>query len=57
MRVTRRRFFVGSALGWVLSRMRPSSAASLQLPPLADTTLRAYVDVLIPADETPSGRH
>ena len=39
---------------WVLSRVVPSRAASLQSPRLADSTLRAYVDVLIPADETPS---
>ena len=51
MRRARRRFFITSALGWLLSRVAPSSAASGQSP-LADLTLKAYVDVLIPADET-----
>lgn len=61
MQVRRRRFFVGSALGGALSWMRPARAApvasveSFAPPVRADATLRAYVDVLIPADETPSG--
>ena len=54
MRQARRRFFIGSALVWVLSRVTPSRAARPPSAPLDDSTLRAYVDVLIPADETPS---
>jgi hypothetical protein len=55
MRKARRRFFIGSALACVLSRVAPSRAASPPSAALADATLRAYVDVLLPADETPSG--
>ena len=40
----------------MVSAAAPSRAASRQSPPLADLTLKAYVDALIPADETtPSG--
>jgi hypothetical protein len=52
MRQTRRRFFIGSVLVCTLSRISSSPAAPSQPPP-ENTTLRAYVDVLIPADETP----
>ena len=61
MRLTRRRFFIGSALGWVLSRVLPARAALITstepgAPSVSsEATLRTYVDVLIPADETPSG--
>jgi hypothetical protein len=55
MQLTRRRMFIGIALGWVLSRVLPSQAASPWPSRLAESTLRVYVDVLIPADETPSG--
>jgi hypothetical protein len=61
MRLTRRQLLIGSALGWILSRVLPSRATMLTLPvtsswpsqPIA-STLAAYVDVLIPADVTPS---
>jgi|PlaIllAssembly_1097288.scaffolds.fasta_scaffold185183_2 hypothetical protein len=53
MRQARRRFFIGSALVGALCRIAPSFAAAPPLPRLADATLSAYVDVLIPADETP----
>lgn len=56
MRETRRRFFVGSALIWALSRVAHSRAAMPRSSAShADATLAAYVDVLIPADQTPSG--
>ena len=55
MQLTRRRLFIGFALGWVLSRVLPARAASPWPSQLAESTLRIYVDVLIPADETPSG--
>ena len=54
MRQARRRFFIGSALVGALCRIAPSFAAAPPLPRLADATLGAYVDALIPADETPS---
>jgi len=54
MRLTRRQLLIGFALGWVLSRVLPSRAASPWPSRLADSTLRAYLDILIPADETPS---
>lgn len=52
MRQARRRFLIGSALVGTFSRMAPSLAATPSAE-IADATLRAYVDVLIPADETP----
>lgn len=55
MRKARRRFVIGSALACVLSGVAPSRAASGPSLALAEATLRAYVDVLLPADETPSG--
>ena len=58
MQQTRRRFLVRSALISVLSKVVPALAVSPPAqtsPRVADATLRAYVDVLIPADETPSG--
>ena len=54
MRQARRRLFIGSALVGALCRITPSFAAAPPSPRLADATLGAYVDVLIPADETPS---
>src|SRR5215470_3921911 len=54
MRQARRRFFVESALLCALSRVTPTRAALPRSIPLPEATLRAYVDVLIPADETPS---
>src|SRR5262249_10956273 len=54
MRRARRRFFIGSALIWSLSRVT-RSRASPSSPSLADATLAAYVDILIPADQAPSG--
>lgn len=55
MRQGRRRFFIGSGLAWLLSRVTPSRAAAQRSPALADATLKAFVDVLIPSDEiTPS---
>ena len=38
-----------------MPNVAPARAAALQPPPLAGLTLKAYVDVLIPEDETPSG--
>lgn len=61
MRLTRRRFFVWPALGWAVSRVLPAHAEPIidttpfALLAPAEATLRAYVEVLIPADETPSG--
>ena len=61
MRLARRRFFVKSALGLVVARALPAYAEpvlnALPAAPQARdaVTLRAYVDTLIPADETPSG--
>jgi hypothetical protein len=55
MRQARRRLFIGSALIWPLSRVTRSRAAPPVSPSLAEATLAAYVDVLIPADQTPSG--
>lgn len=54
MRWTRRRLIIGLALNWILTRAIPSRAESSRPPGEAEATLRAYVDVLIPADETPS---
>jgi hypothetical protein len=59
--VRRRRYFIHSALGWVLCRLLPAHAVPLTgVAPAepsapAESTLGAYVDILIPADETPSG--
>ena len=61
MRLTRRRFCLTPALAGLFSRVLPAYAAPVtkgtDIPPSAvlDSTLRAYVDALIPADETPSG--
>ena len=55
MRQARRRLFIGSALIWPLSRVTRSRAAAPPSRSLAEATLGAYVDVLIPADQTPSG--
>lgn len=61
MQLARRRFFVKSALGWVVAKALPAHAGPIldavpMAPPARDAvTLRAYVDTLIPADETPSG--
>ena len=60
MRLTRRLFLLGPALGWAACRVPSShSGPVLAETPLApsspvDSILRAYVDVLVPADETPS---
>ena len=51
MRQGRRRFFIGSGLGWLLSRVTPSRATAQRSAALADATLKAFVDVLIPSDE------
>lgn len=53
MKHLRRRFFLASALAALITRLLPAHAASRTVAP--DTTLRAYVDTLVPADETPSG--
>lgn len=55
MRQARRRLFIGSALIWPLSRVTRSGAAPPPSRSLAEGTLAAYVDVVIPADLTPSG--
>lgn len=60
MRLARRRFFFSSALGWLLAKLLPARAgpvlgSSPPAPTAGDAALRAYVDTLIPADETPSG--
>ncbi len=55
MRRFRRRLFLGSGLAWVVSAFASSRAAPRQSRSLSELTLKAYVDVLIPADEmTPS---
>lgn len=58
----RRRVIFAPALAWMLSRLLPARAGPVTRDDwpapvrTADTaTLRAYVDVLIPADRTPSG--
>jgi hypothetical protein len=55
MLLTRRRLLIGFAATWALFRLPGSHAASRWLSPLTQSTLKAYVDTLIPADETPSG--
>jgi hypothetical protein len=55
MRSARRRFVIGSALGCMFAGAAPTRAASAPSPAPAAATLRAYVDTLLPADETPSG--
>ena len=55
MRQGRRRFFIGSGFAWLLSRVTPSRSAGQRSAALEEATLRAFVDLLIPADEiTPS---
>lgn len=54
MRQARRRFVIVSALAGVFSSAMPATAATPSSQRLANATLRVYVDVLIPADETPS---
>ncbi|MGD2083834.1 MAG: gluconate 2-dehydrogenase subunit 3 family protein [Chromatiales bacterium] len=55
MPLTRRRLLIGFATSWALCRLLPARAASRWLSQLTQSSLRAYVDTLIPADETPSG--
>lgn len=53
MTVTRRGFLKWSTVLWALTRWLPVAAAS-QSKPVEDKTLAAWLDTLIPADETPS---
>lgn len=61
MRLARRRFFARSVSGWLLAKVLPVHAGPIldatpvTPPPREAPTLGAYVDTLIPADETPSG--
>ena len=55
MEFMRRRLIIWFAFGWVFSRVPSARAEPTQPARFAVSTLRAYVDVLIPADETPSG--
>ena len=54
MPVKRRHFLLGTTFGWALVRVLPSRAASRAPSASTDPTFAAYVDVLVPADETPS---
>lgn len=53
MTVSRRGFLKWSTVLWALARLFPAGAAS-QSKPVEDKTLAAWLDTLIPADETPS---
>jgi hypothetical protein len=55
MRKARRRFVIGSTLACVFAGVPPARGAPGPASALAAATLRAYVDTLLPADETPSG--
>lgn len=54
MPVSRRGFLRWSTVMWALTRLFPVRAAKLPPNPDTDATLAAWLDTLIPADETPS---
>ena len=54
MSVTRRRFLQWSTFCWLLSRVIPARASRPAPTPPAGDALGAWLDTLIPADETPS---
>lgn len=54
MSVTRRRFLQWSTAWWSLSRVIPVRASRPAPTPSAGDTLGAWLDTLIPADETPN---
>jgi hypothetical protein len=54
MSVSRRGFLKWSTVVWALSRLFPVRAATPAVNPASDATLGAWLDTLIPADETPS---
>ena len=54
MFVTRRRFLKWSTIWWMFSRVISVRAASPASTPATGYTLGAWLDTLIPADETPS---
>jgi hypothetical protein len=54
MSVSRRGFLRWSTVVWALTRLFPVRAAVPAVNPASDPTLGAWLDTLIPADETPS---
>ena len=54
MPLSRRSFLKWSTVVWALTRLFPVRAAELPPNPAFDATLGAWLDTLIPADETPS---
>jgi len=54
MPVSRRGFLKWSTVVWALTRLLPVHAARPPAKPSFDATLGAWLDTLIPADETPS---
>ena len=54
MSLSRRGLLKWSTVVWGLSRLFPVRAASTVVKPVSGATLGAWLDTLIPADETPS---